>query len=89
MTCEAFIANLLQQKCVLMVSCVCVLIEKEISVAAKVICGGPWVFYFGNTSTSADLEIPQPQLNAQLSPLSHGSSKYSNFLSGSSPPYYV
>ena len=39
MACEAFIANLLQQRCVSMVSCA--LIEKEISAAAKgkVICG--------------------------------------------------
>ena len=39
-----------------------VLVKKEISAAAKVICG-PYLRYFGNTSTSVDMEIPQAQFS--------------------------
>ena len=39
---------------------VCVLVKKEMSAAAKVICD---LGYFGKASTSVDMEIPQAQFS--------------------------
>lgn len=50
MTCGAFIANLLQQRCVSLVSCELLEVEKEISAGDL-----SQVLPVGNTSTSVDM----------------------------------
>lgn len=81
MGCEAFIANLLQQSCISVV-----LLKKEVSAAAKVRSN---MRYSPLVTLVLALTWRSPKLYTQLSRLSHGSSQYSHFLCGPSPPCYL